>query len=252
MALDQARLIRADAAWDVLWPAALGRLSRPPSGDKYNQRISVGPRLLGYTTAVIEFRRGSRVRERLTVEEFSGLVLRREQFDDGGRLQRSMGFNKLNVDADAPALPRPVSTEIDAPRPIDVGDLRRPYAAPAEIGEGYQRTGVFRQDDVVQVVYSDGVYDLSVFEQRGRLRGTAVPDGGRSVRVGKSNGWHYTWPGGQVLLWQSGRTVYTAVGDAPHDDVLKAVQHVRGTSGTSVVHRLRRATRALVGAFSSD
>jgi hypothetical protein len=252
MALDQARLVRDAAAWDVLWPAALGRLSRPDSSDKYDQRVSVGPKLLGYTTAVIEFRRHDRVRERLFVEEYSGLLLRREQFDDRGRLQRSMGFQTLEVEADPPALPRPVSTETDAPRVIDADDLSRPYSAPLVLGEGYRRTGVFRQDDVVQVVYSDGVYDLSVFEQRGRLRGAAVPDGGRSVRIGQANGWHYTWPGGQVLLWQSGRTVYTAVGDAPVDEVVNAVERVRGTSSTSVVHRLRRAARTLVGAFASD
>jgi sigma-E factor negative regulatory protein RseB len=252
MAIEQARLMRDDAAWDVLWPAALGRLRRPDSTDKYDQRVSVGPEVLGYTTAIIEFRRHDRVRERLFVEEFSGLLLRRQQFDDRGRLQRSMGFQKLVVESEAPTLPRPVSTTSDAPRPIDADELSRPYSAPPVLGEGYHRTGVFRHDDVVHVVYSDGIYDLSVFEQRGRLRGAAVPAGGRSVRIGESNGWQYTWPGGQVLLWQAGRTVYTAVGDAPYDDVVKAVQQVRGTSGTSVLHRLRRASRALVGAFSSD
>jgi hypothetical protein len=252
MALDQARLIREDAAWDVLWPAAFGRLSRPDSSEKYDERVSVGPLVLGYETTVIDIRRHGRVRERLYAEHSSGLLLRREQFDDDGQLERSTEFRKLEVDADAPALPRPVSAATDAPRPIGAGDLRRPYSAPPVLGEGYQRTGLFRQDDVVQVVYSDGIYDLSVFEQRGRLRGAAVPEGGRPVRIGESNGWHYTWPGGQVLLWQAGRTVYTAVGDAPYDDVVKAVQQVRGTSGTSVVHRLRRSARALVGAFSSD
>ena len=252
MALDQARLIRDDAAWDVLWPAAFGRLSRPDSSDKYDQRVSVGPKLLGYTTAVIDIRRHNRVRERLYVEEYSGLLLRRQQFDDRGRLQRSMGFLKLEVDSDAPALPRPERAATGAPQLIDAEDLHRPYSAPAALGEGYQRTGAFRQGDVVQIVYSDGIYDLSVFEQRGRLSGAAVPEGGRSVRVGGTSGWHYTWPGGQVLLWQAGRTVYTAVGDAPYDDVVKAVQRVRGSSGTSVVHRLRRGARAFVGAFSPD
>jgi hypothetical protein len=104
----------------------------------------------------------------------------------------------------------------------------------------------------VQVVYSDGIYDLSIFEQRGRLGSKAVPKGGRPVRIGGSKGWHYTWPGGQVLLWQAGRTVYTVVGDAPYDDVLGAIRGVKGSSGPSVAYRFRQACRSLVGAFTGD
>src|SRR5438132_549901 len=104
----------------------------------------------------------------------------------------------------------------------------------------------------VQVVYSDGTYDMSVFEQRGRLGSEAAPRGGRPVRVGGSKGWQYTWPGGQVVLWQAGRTVYTVVADAPYDDVLGAIRTVKESSGPSVAYRFRQACRSLVGAFRDD
>jgi hypothetical protein len=252
MALDQARLVREDAAWDVLWPAAFARLSRPDSGDKYEQRTSVGPRMFDYDTVIIDIRRGERVRERLYVVKVFGLLLRREQFDDRGRVQRSVGFRKLEVHADGRPLARPVSTATGSLQSVVPGELRGPYSAPSVLGDGYRRIGVFRQGDVVQVVYSDGIYDLSVFEQRGRLGPKAAPPGGRPVRIGDSKGWHYTWPGGQVILWQAGRTVYTVVADAPYDDVLGAIRTVKGSSGPSAASRFRQACRSLVGAFSDD
>lgn len=253
MALDQARLVREDAAWDVLWPAAFARLSRPDSGAKYQQRVSVGPSILGYETVVVDIRRGERVRERLYVERYSGLLLRREQFDDRGRIQRSVGFRELRIDAAAPPMSRPVSTATKALHSVAAAKLRGAFSAPVMIGDGYRRTGTFRQGDVVQVVYSDGIYDLSVFEQRGRLGAKAEPQGGRPVRVDGAKGWHYTWPGGQVILWQAGRTVYTVVADAPYDDVLGAIRTVKGTSaGPSVAFRFRQACRSLVGAFTDD
>ena len=252
MALDQARLVRDDSAWDVLWPAAFARLSGPDSGEKYDQRVSVGPRMLDYDTLVIDIRRGERVRERLYVEKVFGLLLRREQFDDRGRIQRSVGFSELKVDAGAKPLPVPVSTTTRSLRSVAPAELRGPYSAPVVLGDGYRRTGVFRQGDVVQVVYSDGIYDLSVFEQRGRLSAKGAPQGGRPVRVGGSKGWHYTWPGGQVILWEAGRTVYTVVADAPYDDVLGAIHTVRSSSGPSLASRFRQACRSLVGAISDD
>ena len=208
---------------------AFARLSRPDSGAKYEQRVSVGPSILGYDTVVVDIRRGERVRERLYVERYFGLLLRREQFDDRGRIQRSVGFRELRIDAAAPPLPRPVSTATKALHSVAAAKLRGAYSAPVVIGDGYRRTGAFRQGDVVQVVYSDGIYDLSVFEQRGRLGAKAAPPGGRPVRVDGAKGWHYTWPGGQVILWQAGRTVYTVVADAPYDDVLGAIRTVKGS-----------------------
>ena len=252
MAFEQARLVRHKAAWDVLWPAAFGRLRRPDSAEKYDQRTYVGPELLGYPTQVIDIRRGDRVRERLYIEQGSGLLLRREQFDDRGRLQRSMGFRQLEVDASAPPLPKPVSTRTNAGHSVAARDVHAPFSAPTELGDGYRRTGLFRHDDVLQVVYSDGIYDLSVFEQRGRLGSKAVPRGGRRVRIGASKGWHYTWPGGQVVLWQAGRTVYTVVADAPYDDVVRAIRAVRGSSRASVMQHFRQACRSLVGGFGND
>ena len=119
------------------------------------------------------------------------------------------------------------------------------------LGDGYRRTGVFRKGGVVQVVYSDGIYDMSVFEQRGRLGSKAAPRGGRPVRVGGSKGWQYTWPGGQVVLWQAGRTVYTVVADAPYDDVLGAIRTVKGTESLLLLTTMGMGTRIPVDQMRS-
>ena len=76
--------------------------------------------------------------------------------------------------------------------------------APARLADGYARVGVFRRDGVVQVLYSDGIYELSVFERRGELDRRELGSTGGPVTVGKAAGWRYAWPGGQVVLWQAG------------------------------------------------
>jgi hypothetical protein len=253
MALRQTRLVRHKAAWDVLWPSAFGRLEGPDTEEKYDERVSVGPELLGYPTWSTEIRVGGHVRERLFTDRGSGLLLRREQYDDHGRLQRAVGFRQLVVDRDAAPLPKPhVAARTDARRAVRATELHQPFVAPAALGGGYRRTGSFRQRDVVQVVYSDGIYDLSVFEQRGRLGSDALPHGGQKVRVRNAWGRHYTWAGGQILLWQAGRTVYTAVGDGPYDDVARAVRALRPSSGPSLIQHFRRACLSLVGGLRDD
>jgi hypothetical protein len=253
LALDEARLARGDRAWDVLWPAALGRVRRPDTSDKYDLRVAVGPQLLGHSTARIDVRRGDALRDRLYVDLHSGLLLKREQFDAGGVLQRSMAFTSLRPNGRALPVPRAGQAPEGGPEPVGADGLGATYTAPANLPEGYQRTGVFRRGrGVVQVAYSDGIYDLSVFEQRGRLSRGGVPDGGRRTRIGRSHGWHYSWPGGQVLVWPAGRTVYTLVGDAPLEDLLGAASGLPEHRSTSLVHRLRQGMRTLVGAFATD
>ena len=66
--------------------------------------------------------------------------------------------------------------------------------------------------------------------------------------VGKAAGWRYAWPGGQVVLWQAGSTVYTVVSDAPLDQVLVAARDlpVPATRKASVLDRLRSLARTMI------
>ena len=63
----------------------------------------------------------------------------------------------------------PSSVHDAAPKAISTRRLPDGVSAPETLPDGYQRVGVYQRGDTVQVVYSDGLYDLSVFQQPGRI-----------------------------------------------------------------------------------
>ena len=96
---------------------------------------------------------------------------------------------------------------------------------------GYALVGVLRHTGVVQVVYSDGLHSLSVFEQAGTLDVGRLPRSGEAVSMPLGQGVRYGWPGGQVITWQSGHATFTVVGDGPADDLLaESERHWEGVT----------------------
>jgi hypothetical protein len=213
------RLVQHGDSWDLLWPAGLGPEARPDAAGKYRVDTREGPLVAGLRSTVFDISRHDRRRERLHLHTDTSLLLSREQFDDRGETVRYVGFEALTLTPEVPVVP---------PAPTDHG-RRVPRAMPASVGgafDGYQRLGAYRRSDVVQTLYSDGLYDLSVFEQPGRLRRDDLPDGGAAVEVAGGRGWRYAWPGGNLVIWEADGTVFTAVGDAPLDDILLAARSV--------------------------
>ena len=115
MALEQARLVRDDAAWDVLWPAAFGRLSRPDSAGEVRPAGVGRPRACSATTTlIIDIRRGDRVaRAPVRRAASPGCCCAASSSTTGAGIQRSVGFRSSKVDAGAAPLPRPVSTKTE-------------------------------------------------------------------------------------------------------------------------------------------
>jgi sigma-E factor negative regulatory protein RseB len=180
------------------------------------------------------------------LDDATGLLLRREQFGDDGRLERVLAFDRI-------ALQQPASP----PRPPQAAtkDIPQRLAAtsvPARLASGYQRLAAFRADGVVHVLYDDGFSEVSLFEQRGRLDRDQLPAHARRVSAAGLHGWTFAWPGGQAVVWGAGRTVYTLVGDVPADELVEVAQSVPAQRTSSVAHRLRQACRSLVEAFSGD
>jgi hypothetical protein len=130
--------------------------------------------------------------------------------------------------------------------------LGAPAAAPETLADGYQRMGVYKSGSVLHVLYSDGVYDLSLFQQQGRLRRSDLPGQGERVSVRGETGWRYPWPGGQLVVWSAGGRVFTAVSDAPADQVLTAVRSLPRVPQRelSFLGKVRRAAQALVQPLS--
>lgn len=128
-------------------------------------------------------------------------------------------------------------------------DLRL-IPTPTRLEGDYQRVGVYRRGDVVHEFFSDGVHTLSVFAEAGDLNDGSLPANGRPVVVHDKIARHYNWRGADVLVWESGGVVYTAVGNAAVADVLAAAASMPDSEKLSVGERLRRGCRALVDAIT--
>ncbi|MDQ6928976.1 MAG: hypothetical protein M3159_10025 [Actinomycetota bacterium] len=247
----QERLIRHGAEWDLLWPAGLESHPRPDSDAKYTTTPAGQSTVAGRLTDVVEVRQDTEVRERVYLDAENGVLLRRDQFDAAGNTERKVEFKTLTLGAPAQPAERPADTVDQSPRPVSTGAQPTNASAPSELPEGYERLGVYRQTGVLHLLYSDGLYDLSLFEQPGRLARSDLPAGGSAVTVKDAAARVYAWAGGHVVIWQAGGNVLTMVSDAPVDQLLLAADSVKGRSPSpSVVSRLRQAARALVAPFS--
>jgi hypothetical protein len=67
------------------------------------------------------------------------------------------------------------------------------------------------------------------------------------VRIGRWDGYHLSWPGGEVLMWGTRSAVFTMIGEGPLVDVAAAAASMPAAAGPSVVDKLRRACRGLLG-----
>jgi hypothetical protein len=243
------RLVRHEGGgWNLLWPPALDRGDGPDPALKYQTSEHDGPLVAGRPTAAVDVRQQGRLRERVFLDRETDLLLERRQFDETGATTRVVGFTSLQIDPTTPAPAIPVERADLAPEAVRAGSLPSAALAPDRLADGYARVGVYKRDGLVQVLYSDGIYELSVFERPGALDRRDLGKSGGPVQVGRAGGWRYAWPGGQVVLWQAGGTVYTVVSDAPLDQVLTAARDlpVPAARKPSTVERLRSVARTLI------
>ena len=241
------RLVRHGDAWDLLWPGGIA--SAPPRMlRKYVVSHGTGPIVAGRPTKLVEVRHGEAVRERLALDGETGLLLLREQFGSDGRITRQLVFESVEMGSRPP---RPPAVSADAKPEVRLVTHRlpAPYVTPMRLAGSYQRVGVYRHADAVHVLYSDGLYGLSVFQQAGRINWGALP-AGVAVRIGDGRGHRYSWAGGHVVLWESGSTAWTVVGDGPVDQVVTAARSMPSARSLSTTQRLRQHCRRFVEAIS--
>jgi hypothetical protein len=242
-------LAHGGGGWEEMWLPSLAPRPRPDGLPKYRTTEPVsGPQVAGRPTKVFEVHTGGALLERLYLDTQTNLLLERDQFDASGGLVRRLAFESLRIDPSTPPPSLPKSAARNAPKQVADDGL----AAPASLADGYERMGVYRSGSVLQALYSDGVYDLSLFEQRGRLRRSDLPPAGERVAIGGATGWRYPWPGGQLVVWSAGGKVFTAVSDAPVDQVLTAARSLPTTPGKelSLLGKIRRAAQALMQPLS--
>jgi sigma-E factor negative regulatory protein RseB len=222
------RVLKTDSGWELLWAApAQGREPDPEA--KYDLTLGARASVATRPATIVAIRRSGseRVRERLFIDDATGMLLRRDQLDGRGRLVRSFAFVKLSppkpVSSHAEdGLPKVARSRSDAPDAL----RRAPDAltAPRKIGRGFALAGVYSQEDgAVQLYYSDGLLGLSVFEREGDLDWDALPSGGRTVKLDGTRARVYRTVAGSAAVWTADGITYTAVTDAPDDEVAAIV-----------------------------
>jgi negative regulator of sigma E activity len=233
--------------WQELWLPNLAPGPRPDGSVKYQvSDVSGGPVVAGRPTRTVEIRQQGVVRERMYLDSVTSLMLQRDQYGDSGQVVRTLAFETVDLGAGLTSPVRPDAAE-HASTPVSLhGGMAA--MAPGVLAGDYQRVGVYRSDGVLHALYSDGVYDLSVFEQSGRLRRSDLPPSGERVTVGAATGWRYPWPGGQLLVWSTKGRVLTAVTDAPADQLVLAARSLPELprAELSMMAKVRRATAALM------
>ena len=184
---------------------------------KYRVLLEGGVRVLQRDAKVvrIERRTDHRLVERWTIAT-TGLLLRRESYDAGGGVERSIAFTEVQ-DPYVPTvedLHRPVQGGPSSPAPqrwLTAGELSRGAKAlgmPETLPAGYRLESgtTFKAGaaSVVQLVYTDGLEDVSLFAQPGTMARSGLPASARGVHLRKVAG--LAWDGfPRGVAWQAGQ-----------------------------------------------
>ena len=149
-------------------------------------------------------------------------MLRREVLNHQGKAVRSVGFvevKKLGGTREAPPAEPKTKGKSDQ-APDKVASLPGGYDAPRTVADNFVLAGRYLRDDgVVQLYYSDGLFGVSLFEQRGDLNWNGLPRGGGTVDIDGARGRGYEVAGGTVLVWEHDSVTYTVVSDATPRDL---------------------------------
>lgn len=180
------------------------------------------------TTVRLERRAGGQLAERWAVDRATGLILARESYDAGGKVERSIAFTELR----APYTPTAAELREPAGRAAarttqrwyngaEAATLAAGLGLPATLREGYRPESAtsFKAGGatVVQFSYTDGLQDLSLFIQPGALPTGSLPPAAHPLRLRRVEGWQWDgFPRGAA--WQDGQRTLSLVGSAPSDE----------------------------------
>lgn len=186
-------------------------------------------------------------REALYVDEETSLVVRRETYDTEGELRRIVAFTDLELAAADVRRPDDDDLEVEQQTlaPADVEDLRaRGFLVPDELPAGYVRVGGSEVEGAgvptLHLTYTDGLYALSLYQQRGRLAASAVEG---ATRLTTDDGGHvWRWPGSEPrrVVWTGDQLTFTAISDAPTDELLAVAAGLPTEASPSILERLGR------------
>jgi hypothetical protein len=227
------RWIAGVSGWQAGWDEPV-RGAVPSPSAHWDLSLAKGEPLAGRTTLVVTATdpRSGTARLKVYCDKDTGVMLRREVLDRRGRMVRAVGFvdvkklggSRAAPPADPVTKPKQPTTKGSAgredPTPDAVAALPDGFEAPARVTGGYVLAGRYlRDDDVIQLYYSDGLFGVSLFQQRGDLDWAGLPRGGDGLEVAGRSARGYEVAGGTVLVWERDGVTRTVVSDATAADL---------------------------------
>ena len=214
--------------------------------DAYALRLAGPGRCTGRPADVVEaVRDGGAVAGRFWIDRDTGLLLRREVYDDQGRRVRSSAFVDLSTAAPPAAPPSPSAPSAAATgadqrrlasgprRPVAstrLADLREAgWTVPEDLPGGFvlfdagtaEHGAPQAGDGVLHLAYTDGLSTTSLFVQHGEL-GAEPPEGFRRSSVDDREVWVRDGAPARVV-WAGGDQVWTLLSDAPESSTREAL-----------------------------
>jgi hypothetical protein len=249
------RFVQGPNGWLSVWSQET-QPNLPSPTAKWDLPVRDGPTVAGRPTREVDAidRHTGRVRERLYLDEVTSLLLRREQLDTRGRTVRAVGFTTIGepavgvvvgpVPGGTPQTPSGSTNR----QPRVLHEVTAPFHAPRSAGDRFRLVGRYDEDGhTLHLFYSDGLFSVSVFEQKGQLDPTGLPAGAESRTVAGLDVRQYRTPGAVVQVWGSADVVYTTVSDAPLDQLDAVLADVTPPRSTDPVTRV---TDFVLGPFS--
>lgn len=219
------RWIAGVSGWQAGWDEPVSGEVPTPS-THWDLALGKADPIAGRTTVVVTASDPDTGTARLKVycDKDTGVMLRREVLDRRGQVVRAVGFvevKKLGGSRSTPpADPVTKSVKQDDPTPDKIADLPAGFDAPGKVPGGFVLAGRYLRDDgTVQLYYSDGLFGVSVFQQRGDLDWNGLPRGGDGVEIDGVSARGYEVAGGTVLVWDRDDVTRTVVSDATVADL---------------------------------
>lgn len=204
------------------------------------------------TALLLRERASGAIREILYVDAATELIVRRETFDLTQAPVRVVAFTDLEVSEQRVVAPESDGLEVEdhALTAMDAAALRdRGFLVPDALPGGYELLGRFEVEDArvptLHLVYGDGLYTLSLFQQQGKLSMEAVRRAERLTT--HSGGAVWRWPGSEPrrVVWAGEGTTFTALTDAPTDELLTVISGLPTDAPPSTLERLTRGLSRL-------
>jgi negative regulator of sigma E activity len=183
--------------------------------------------LIGRTAVLVEALRDDKtLAARFWIDKTTGLLLQRQLFGaDGKTMVRATVFTALKIDGAEflGHLPPMLPSGVEAVGLGKVDNLRSEgWVCAPELPASLKLYDVHQDttNGSLQFSYSDGLFNVSLFEQRGTLDPAAVA--GFSSTDSPGVYLRYGMP--SYVVWSSGGIVYTLIGDLPPDQLGQVVR----------------------------